>query len=220
MTGPALPSGVRPAGPVVVVAALVATVAAVVAFGVLPVPRLPAVAADEVVVPAALVVQPDARGCVALVLGDGTSAGDACVASAAWGHAVRLSGTELAVGTFDPDEVGPGTIVVDVATGTRRPGGDVAPPAARGRGELLATTGDEVRDDDGEVLLRHGGRWAPELRGAVRSPDGSWLVVQDGWGRVLAQGPDGVLRRWATPPDDRWVDLAAAVQWDGATGPA
>lgn len=197
---------------VVVVASLVLTLLGVVLVGVVAVPRYAAVADGGVPVPATLLLGPDRDGCLELVGGDGRSRARHCDQDLAHVRAWHVGGTSVAVEDWDRDALA--TFEVDLATGRRGPAGpDVVAAGPPEPGDPLDVDGTTVRDLDGTVLLELDGRSGPRAREAVAGPDGRWLVVQDGYGRVLVAGPDGAVRSWVHTPDDSWLDLATAVSW-------
>lgn len=110
--------------------------------------------------------------------------------------------------------------------------GDVAPPPAPNGGphvppptRLVHTDGDRVlRADEGEghpeadpVVLDLHGPPGYRLDQAELSPDGKWVVVLTGTGEVAVAPTDGSAAPhvWADVPDDRWLDLARGIRWDG-----
>lgn len=212
------PSGVaRRVGPVVAVIGVLGALVALVWFAVGPDNVVGPVSESSVVVPAMAAFDADASdACIDLVDGTGT--------------AERLC-TDLAPGFLEPQLEGDliilyggmgGQLVVDPETGETRPleeadERDLGRPGGIGREAM--PVGSEVRvwqpSGEGELLLDVGGP-ATRLDMAVLSPDGEWVVVSDGTGRVLVGRTDDptTVYEWFRMDDDQWLDLYGAVRWD------
>jgi hypothetical protein len=215
--GEPAPSGVaRRVGPVVAVVGVLGALVALVWFAVAPDNVVGPVSEASVVVPASAVFDADA--------------GDACIELVDGTGAAEQLCTDLDPGFLEPSLQGDlvvvlarnGPVVVDPDSGETTPLAEADERDRSGPGGLgreAMPVGSEVRvwqpSGEGAVLLDVGGP-ATRLDGAVLSPDGDWVVVSDGEGRVLVGRTDDptTVYEWFRVDDGYWFDVYNGVRWE------
>lgn len=86
-------------------------------------------------------------------------------------------------------------------------------------GDVVRRFGDDGpgQSEDDPVVLDLEGPPGYDLRDAVLSPDGAWVVVTTPRDDVVVAPTDGSAApyTWGEVPEDRWVNLQGAIRWDG-----